>query len=214
MFRGNIMSKIKEKLKKNHPIHYYIQKKNRKRLKNRDFTLLTSNCLGGIIYHELGLKFLSPTINIRMDSPDFIKFVANIQDYLINELKFIHSEEPFPVAYLGDVRINFVHYKTDDEAMQKWEERKKRINWDNVWIITNDLDGVTEKDLEKLQNIKYAKGIVVFSQKCYHSYNFIKQIPIDKNGSMKNIMKVNSLLGIREIERYFDYVGWLNNGYQ
>ena len=194
------MSKIKEKLKKNHPIHYYIQKKNRKRLKNRDFTLLTSNCLGGIIYHELGLKFLSPTINIRMDSPDFIKFVANIQDYLINELKFIHSEEPFPVAYLGDVRINFVHYKTDDEAMQKWEERKKRINWDNVWIITNDLDGVTEKDLEKLQNIKYAKGIVVFSQKCYHSYNFIKQIPIDKNGSMKNIMKVNSLLGIREIE--------------
>lgn len=208
------MSKIKEKLKKNHPIHYYIQKKNRKRLKNRDFTLLTSNCLGGIIYHELGLKFLSPTINIRMDSPDFIKFVANIQDYLINELKFIHSEEPFPVAYLGDVRINFVHYKTDDEAMQKWEERKKRINWDNVWIITNDLDGVTEKDLEKLQNIKYAKGIVVFSQKCYHSYNFIKQIPIDKNGSMKNIMKVNSLLGIREIERYFDYVGWLNNGYQ
>lgn len=31
------------------------------RLKNKDFSILTNHCMGGIIYHDLGLKFLSPT---------------------------------------------------------------------------------------------------------------------------------------------------------
>lgn len=78
--------------------------------------MLTSNCIGGLIYHELGKSFLSPTINLRMNSPDFIKFVTNIHEYLDLDLKFINSEEPFPVAKLGDVKIYFVHYGSEEEA--------------------------------------------------------------------------------------------------
>lgn len=32
----------------------------RKRLKNHDFTILATNCIGTVIYHDLGLEFLSP----------------------------------------------------------------------------------------------------------------------------------------------------------
>ena len=35
-----------------------------KRLKNKNFTLITNNCTGGVIYNRLGLKFLSPTIKL------------------------------------------------------------------------------------------------------------------------------------------------------
>lgn len=31
--------------------------KNRKLLKNNEFTIISSNCVGGIIYHELGKQF-------------------------------------------------------------------------------------------------------------------------------------------------------------
>lgn len=53
---------IKESIKKN--VRKYLRLprniKDRLRLRNKDFTLITSNCVGGIIYHELGLPFLSP----------------------------------------------------------------------------------------------------------------------------------------------------------
>lgn len=38
--------------------------KNQKRLKNRDFSLLSSNCNGVFILHDLGLRFNSPTVNL------------------------------------------------------------------------------------------------------------------------------------------------------
>ncbi len=43
-----------------------INKVNRKKLKNQDFTLVTSNCTGGILYHWLGLKFRSQFIQCQM----------------------------------------------------------------------------------------------------------------------------------------------------
>lgn len=35
-------------------------KKQRKRLVNRDFTIISNNCCAGIIYSDLGLQFTSP----------------------------------------------------------------------------------------------------------------------------------------------------------
>lgn len=43
-------------------------------IKNKDFTIFSSNCTGGVLYHDLGLEFLSPTINLYMNCEDFIKF--------------------------------------------------------------------------------------------------------------------------------------------
>ena len=207
---GNIFDDAKEKLKQYNPIHLFFQKRNRNRLKNTDFTLLASNCLGGIIYHELGVRFDSPTINIRMDSPDFIRFVSDIHRYLDAELLFVETDEPFPVAILDDIKIYFVHYKTNDEAKEKWEERKKRIHWDSIYILTNDADGVTTSDLDRLKSIEYAKGIAVFSAKDYEGYDFIYKMPSQRDGKMINYMQVNKMRGLREFELHFDYVGWLN----
>ena len=43
-----------------------INKKYRSELKNKDFTIFSCNCTGGVLYHDLGMKFLSPTINLYM----------------------------------------------------------------------------------------------------------------------------------------------------
>ena len=61
-------------------------KRDRKRLVNKDFTIIASNCTAGILYHELGLKFLSPTINLYMEGDDFVKFCTNINYYLNVEM--------------------------------------------------------------------------------------------------------------------------------
>ena len=43
-------------------------------LKNKDFTIISHNCVGGVIYHDLGLKFNTPTINLFFMAKDFIKY--------------------------------------------------------------------------------------------------------------------------------------------
>ena len=42
-------------------------RKKRSRLKNTDFTIIASNCCGTMMYHDLGLPFLSPTINLNLN---------------------------------------------------------------------------------------------------------------------------------------------------
>lgn len=54
--------KIKQKYRK--ILRGRIDKKNRSLLKNRDITIISANCVGGVIYHDLGLAFNSPTINL------------------------------------------------------------------------------------------------------------------------------------------------------
>lgn len=108
---------------------------------NNKFTLLCDNCMGGEIYNNLGLRFTSPTINMHFQEYDFLKFVKNLPYYINCQLSFfkdgLHS---YPVARLDDIVLYFDHYKTENEAREKWEERKTRIVWDNIYVAMNDLE--------------------------------------------------------------------------
>ena len=48
-----------------------INKKNKLRLTNNDFSLITSNCTGGIVYHWLGLRLNAPFINLLRSNEDY-----------------------------------------------------------------------------------------------------------------------------------------------
>ena len=41
---------------------YHLRR--RKKLKNNNITILSNNCLAGILYHDFQMKFNSPTINL------------------------------------------------------------------------------------------------------------------------------------------------------
>ena len=100
-------------------------------------------CVGGIMYHDLGLEFQSPTVNLYIRAVDFVKFCNNIKYYLnfpLIELPW-NSEIGYPVATLnGEITVYFKHYRTFDEANDAWERRKKRINWDHICFIMVDRD--------------------------------------------------------------------------
>lgn len=52
-----------------------INRKNRKRLNNEKFSIISSNCVGGVISHELGKQFNSPAVNLFFKNEDFVEFV-------------------------------------------------------------------------------------------------------------------------------------------
>lgn len=55
-------------------------------LKNKSFTLISNNCNGCFILHDLGVKFNTPTVNLYFGMEDFIKFLERLDYYLALEL--------------------------------------------------------------------------------------------------------------------------------
>jgi len=180
----------------------------RRRNKNTDFSILCGNCLGGLISHKLDVPFLSPTVNIMMSQSDFYKMVLNLQDYLAHDFDELPPRS-FPVGRLKDITVNFTHFKTFQDAVNTWKRRCARINYDNLWIIATDRDGITEQDIASLQHIK-CRGLLVFTAKKYdYPYCFqLKQF--EKQGQIGDILQ-QTIYGKRYFELYFDYVKWLNS---
>lgn len=133
----------------------FRNKLDRARLKNRDFTILTNHCLGGIILHDLGLQFNTPTVNLKILPDDFIRFLEDPHKYASLELVEIPSEFSYPMGMLGDIPIYFVHYKTFEEAKAAWERRLSRVNWDNLRIMMTIRDGCTQETLERFEALPY-----------------------------------------------------------
>lgn len=144
--------------------HLYIElTKNmrRKYLINDDFTIISNNCWGGLIYQSYGLPYRTPTIGLFFPAKDFIRFVYNFDHYIEQNLVFIKPEDSkwfgamnnksnwgqYPIGILDDVEIHFLHYKDTNEAYEKWERRKKKINRKKLIFKFNDQNFCTEEDL-------------------------------------------------------------------
>ena len=59
----------------------------------------------------------------------------------------------YPQGRLDDVLIHFLHYKTFDEAKICWEKRKKRICYDNIFVIMTDQQNCTLEDMSEFDTV-------------------------------------------------------------
>ncbi|MCM1211804.1 MAG: DUF1919 domain-containing protein [Blautia sp.] len=97
---------------------------------------------GGYVYHHLGLEFSSPLINTSWDKDEYARFIQAPLFYLQTELIMVRDGDLrkgiSPIGKLGEpgnyVQIQFVHNVDFNEAKQQWNRRKKRINWDNLFV--------------------------------------------------------------------------------
>lgn len=206
---------IKEKLSRN-PFARARRESMRRRLVNRDFSFLVPNCLGGILLHDLGLRFLSPTVNLMMRQDDFLSFVLHMDTYLDEKLSFLeHPAGECPLAVLSpaglpQITIHFTHYKTEEDAAQKWNERKQRINRENLFVLIEERDGIGRKELEAFGSLK-ARGIVAFTCNEYPDLPYCVYLPkYHADGEVGNILKKRLLDDSREYEHFFDFVKWFN----
>ena len=104
-------------------------------------TIFANNCWGGLTYNKLGLEFTSPLINMFESDEDYLKLLKNPAKYMNSLLKLQEERfEPvlqryYPVCACDDILLYFNHYTSFEEANECWERRKKRINWDNLFIM-------------------------------------------------------------------------------
>lgn len=185
---------------------------NRLRLKNKDFSLFSSNCNGGCICHDLGLPFRSPFVNLYLSAPDFVRFLAAPREYLGQPLEFIAPEQPYPVARLKDITIHFMHYKTPREASAAWQRRTERINWDDLFVMMSDRDGCTPEVMAEFDALPY-KNKVIFTHLPQPQIRSAVYIPgFEDQEAVGNCDSFVSPLRGKKYFDAFDYTGWFNGG--
>lgn len=136
--------------------------------------------------------------------------------YLGKELVFVDSEFNYPVAHLdGDGReiptitVFFNHDKEEAAARTNWENRKKRIRRDNLFIILYNLDGITVDQLRCLERVS-CRNKVVLTAKPLPEIAWSHYIKPNPRRQYSYSYLGKDLIGMRQFERAFDYVSFLN----
>lgn len=202
-----MMGRIRDQLRKKY--NFY----NAKRLKNTDFSIIASNCNGAFISHDLGVRFNSPFVNLWMKPDDYIKFLKDMHYYLNCELNFAEDQNvSYPVGLLDDIYIFFQHYATKEDAREKWIQRSKRLNFDNLFILFTDRDGCTYQNLCDFDALPF-KNKVAFTHVSYpelKSTYYLKGWEQEECVGM--LFNYKNRLSIKKHYDDFDYITWLNQG--
>jgi uncharacterized protein (DUF1919 family) len=158
-----------------------------------------------------------------MEPREFIAFAKNLEEYTLRGCLSETKEDgiSFPIGLLSceglaDIKIYFMHYSTYAEAEQKWYERCKRINFDNIVVVfacmneTGDMSAV----LEDFSTLPYKKVALLneTQPEGRFIYRYTKeQFDYEGTENILSYRKSNRILQWRYLD-HFDYVEFLNSG--
>ena len=215
------MNKLLKTLAK--PLHAWTRKRRasyykklQKRLTNTTPTIIANDCFGGLIYHNLGLRFTSPTVNLYIEKDDFIVFVQHLKEYLDADIVEIpNSNTPYPMGKMiyndTPVRLHFMHYGTFEQAKQKWNERKQRIDWNNIYVILTIESDATQDDIIRFDNLPYKNKLLIVDKNEFdYPYAVTCSVLQKKNYRHGKILEYKSRFSKKRYMDDIDYVRFLN----
>lgn len=190
----------------------------RKRLTNKNFTILCTTCVGGILYHRFNQPFNSPTINLGIKNKEFCSFLEYLDYYLEQDVHDNGNDKdnnPKGIIYgngkdIPDIVIYFVHYANFEDGKEKWDKRKSRIDRNNTYVIMIDTGDLTRDDLKKVENFK-CNNKVIFTPNKKPLVDWAVYVNAKKcTGYLHEYYLLRNALGITRLEKKFDFVSFLN----
>ncbi len=143
-------------------------------LQKDSVTIISNNCIGGVLCHDFGLRFCSPFVNTNISMEHYLQICRHLKAYMQVKLQQVevtkevqdyfyknlgNGRVDFPVGKLelsgeSPVLIFFQHYSTFEQGLEAWERRKERINYDNLFfIVATDLMN-NQNECEDFANLK------------------------------------------------------------
>ena len=132
-------------------------------------TIISNNCWAGHVCRFYGwLPYNTPTVGLYFFADGYIRFLRHMDHYLKQPLRIIPWQESkyadilekrgdsrAPVGMIGDVEIVFLHYHSAEEAIQKWERRKQRIDKNHLVVKFSEMNCCTYEHLKAFDSLPY-----------------------------------------------------------
>lgn len=186
-------------------------------VKDKEFVLISNNCWGGSAYQWYKKPYNTPFVGLFIYGPCYLKLLKNFEQYMDHSLTFISKSKypsigkSYPIGMLKDIEIHFEHFKSEEEAREKWERRTARMhevtNLDRYFFKICDRELTTKSDLIEFHKLPF-KNKISFSIKDYDELkvcNHIKVLESDKKKAcVPNGKKLYELTYL-----YYDLNKWL-----
>lgn len=187
-------------------------------LKNDQFTIIANDCWGAEVYRNFNLAYRTPFVGLFLMAPCYIKLLKNLRFYMDAELTFIKTSKYeernmdrgekrnfYPIGLLNkEIEIHFLHYKNDAEALETWNKRKERINWNNLYIkFDSGKDACTYELLCEFALLPYPNKLCISRQD-------YPEIPVSVNMGSRWVVDGAKMYRISLEE--VNMINWLNGG--
>lgn len=194
----------------------YFAPYRRKKLKYQDFTIISNNCWGGHVYRYFGMPYNSPTVGLFIFSEDYIKLVSNLEHYMNKEIEMISHDESkhkdelerrgkvessCPIGRIDDIEIIFLHYKSDEEAKEKWTRRKERIHWNHVYVKMSEQNLCKEEHLKAFDRLPFDNKFVFV-----HKHFGLDAEVLYKEWESDDYVKDDTFV----FHKYINLIKWIN----
>ena len=188
-----------------------------RRVTNRDFTIISNDCFGGMAYEELAMRYNSPFVGLFVVPEDYMQLLRNLRATCavpicfksesrhrpINEWREV-IRRAYPIGVLRDeIEIHFLHYGSREEAEAKWVRRAARINWDNllVKICWHD-DARMESWLREFDTMPFLRKLALVPPESPALRSSVALRNYSTDGTAQYWMA----------HRHFDVAEWINRG--
>ncbi|MDE7069730.1 MAG: DUF1919 domain-containing protein [Alistipes sp.] len=191
-------------------------------LHEREWSILSSDCVGGVMAHDLRLRFDSPTVNLFFDSNEgFVDYVAGLDYYRDAELLACGAAlrgdgREYPVARLAgdgehpEVVLHFLHYRTFEEAARKWRERSRRLRPERLCVVMH----VKELDrslLDRFAALPVVRKVILGYPASELEHPLFFKVSSLARFEPGRLLRYAGITGRRYLDD-FDYVAFLNDG--
>lgn len=201
----------------------------KKKLENHSFSIISNTCVGGVITHNLGEQFRSPTVNLIIYEDQFMTFCRNLKAYSECPVEKPEGEESeqfkgfsYPVGILRgasknlpDIYLFFVHYKTFEDAREKWISRFARVNYDDIFVLMDRGMDAKDEILDEFYSLPYEHKVFLTDKADPErwKYNF-KFSYYEKDKYVAGCLYKHLNKGIKQYLWLdeFDYLKWINTG--
>ncbi|OQC55960.1 MAG: hypothetical protein BWX54_01628 [Verrucomicrobia bacterium ADurb.Bin018] len=111
---------------------------------------------------------------------------------------------PYPLGILDDnIEIHFLHYAAWEEALDKWQRRTERINWDRLFIKFGDQNDSSLGAVQEFLQLPYARKLCLTNRQEAHGPGVVV---------MKGAGPTTRFQEDVEFRRYMDVPDWLGEG--
>jgi uncharacterized protein (DUF1919 family) len=156
-----------------------FSKTRQKKLKGTDFTIISNNCWAGHVYRRYGINYNTPTVGMYFFPEDYLRFVSNLRENVDLPITFIPASQSkyyqrlkelkqtnVPIAKLGDeIEIVMLHYHSEQEVVNKWNRRKKRINWEHLLVKNTMQNNMTMEQVMRYDELPFQHKIIFVPKK-------------------------------------------------
>lgn len=138
-------------------------------------TLITNNCLGGYIYQMLNMPYTSPFVWGRILIDDMCLIAEDLESinfdkfeiYEMNSTRTKNVPGAYTIKLENGAEIHFTHYRDKQYTIDRFKERSKRIDYDNIvfTVMSTHIDLDTAESYKRLYDIATRKnyGILILN---------------------------------------------------